>query len=113
MSENWTILSLKEYFERRLTDMEKAVTKAEAAHERRLEGMNEFRNQLKDQQQTFVDKSYYNSQHAILEEKIRDVKLYIDKLDARKEGGNIVWAYVVSGISLFLALLSFALTLIK
>ncbi len=34
-----------------------AITKQEMATEKRFEGVNEFRNQLKDQQQTFVSKA--------------------------------------------------------
>lgn len=113
MSEVWTIESLKEYFERRLVDLDKAVTKAEAAHEKRLEGMNEFRNQLNDQQKTFISRDYYDAQHRSLEEKITAVDRKASKIENIKEGGAVVWAYVVSGVSLFLALLSMAINLIK
>jgi hypothetical protein len=113
MSKYWTLLSLKEYFEEKLKAMDNAVNKAEAAHERRLENMNEFRSQLKDQQQTFVERNYFEVQHTKLEEKIKELKTYMDKLEGRKEGGSIIWAYVVAVISLLAAFLSITITLIK
>ena len=42
-------VSLKEYFESRIESLEKAVYVASSAMDRRLEGMNEFRDAMKDQ----------------------------------------------------------------
>ena len=52
---------LKEYFEQKIASLEKAVTVASTAMERRLEGMNEFRDSLKDQAGRFVTKDEIKS----------------------------------------------------
>ena len=44
-------------YEQRFRAQEEAVSKAEHSTEKRLEGMNEFRSQLKDQQATFVTRA--------------------------------------------------------
>lgn len=56
MSENWTIPALKEHFDVQLADMKEAVKVADAANEKRLDSVNEFRASLSDQQSTFVTK---------------------------------------------------------
>jgi len=50
--------------------MEKAVTKAEAAYEKRFEAVNAFREQLDRQQQTFARESEVNVKIAALYDKI-------------------------------------------
>lgn len=47
-------VSLKEYLNSRIDDVKESVKTAYAAMEKRLEGMNEFRSQLKDQAGRFV-----------------------------------------------------------
>ena len=49
-----TNVSLKEHIESRLQALEKATEEAKKTLEKRLEGMNEFRSQLKDQAGTFI-----------------------------------------------------------
>jgi hypothetical protein len=51
---------LKELLESRISALEKSITVAYAAMERRLEGMNEFRESLKDQTARFVTKDEFN-----------------------------------------------------
>lgn len=53
MSE-WTLETLKEYFEQAIRSNALAVLKAEDASEKRFESVNEFRAQLNDQATTFV-----------------------------------------------------------
>lgn len=106
-------MTLKEYFERRLLDMEKAVTKAEASHEKRLESLNEFRDQLKDQADTFVEKSLHYAQHDAIEDRINGIRRDIDKIEGRTDGGKTLWAYLVSGASLIGAIISIAIALTK
>jgi hypothetical protein len=71
MSE-WTVDTLKAHIEAllaekdkqialALTSAEKAVTKAEAATERRFESVNEFRQTLSDQAGTFISRTEFNA----------------------------------------------------
>lgn len=66
-------ITLKEYFESKISELEsqfnikisaleKATIVAATAMEKRLEGMNEFRDQLRDQTGTFVTRPEYDQQ---------------------------------------------------
>lgn len=50
-------IPIKDYFEMRIEALEKATTLAALQMDKRLEGMNEFRTQLKDQGQTFLTRA--------------------------------------------------------
>jgi len=50
----WTTGTLYKFVQQRFADMGLAVRKAEDASERRFESVNEFRETLKNQQQTYV-----------------------------------------------------------
>jgi hypothetical protein len=51
------IVSNDRRYEERFEGQEKAIAKAEAATDRRLEGMNEFRDQLADQTKTYIPRA--------------------------------------------------------
>lgn len=70
MDEVWNVVSLKEYFDRRFTDAETALDKASVAVDRRLEGMNEFREQLTNQATTFLPRNEYQVQHDALIDRV-------------------------------------------
>lgn len=73
MTEKETI-SLREYFESKLKDMDKATGVALDSLNKRLEGMNEFRDSLKDQATRLVSKAEYENSHLRLEEDIRSLR---------------------------------------
>ena len=50
-------ISLREYFDTKIRALEKATEIAASGMDKRLEGMNEFRNQLKDQTFTFITRN--------------------------------------------------------
>jgi hypothetical protein len=50
-------VSLKEYIDALFGERDRAVTAALAASDKRLDGMNEFRQTLKDQQGTYVTRA--------------------------------------------------------
>ena len=102
--DQWTLQTLKEYFEQRLDAMDLAITKAEQATEKRFEGVNEFRNTLSDQQRTFVPRLEYEGGHLELTNRVNDLRARLDKIENMKQGGNVVWAYVIAGISLVIAI---------
>jgi hypothetical protein len=75
---------LKEYLEAQIAGLarllderhkatELALSKAEAAVDKRLEGMNEFRRQLSDQAHTFLPRQEYQLRHEALIKRIDDL----------------------------------------
>ena len=63
-------VSLKEFITDKFQVLEKNTDTARLSMEKRLEGMNEFRQQLKDQNGTFITKTDYEGRHLTLETKI-------------------------------------------
>ena len=55
----------------KISSLEKATTVAAGLMDKRLESMNEFRTQLKDQAATFVPRSEYDNQQHRLDEDVR------------------------------------------
>lgn len=52
----WNVETLKQYVDVRLEAMQEAVNKSDAAYEKRMDNVNEFRATLSDQQSTFITK---------------------------------------------------------
>jgi len=76
-----TVVGLKEYVDMRFSESEKAKDnalhsieiarrEAQTAMEKRLEGMNEFRDQLRDQATRFITREEYLIGHKPIEEKL-------------------------------------------
>ena len=110
----WTVQTLKEHYDyilkerdekinQKFESIELAVIKADQATEKRFESVNEFRAQLGDQQRTFILRSEYEAGHKELTNRVDDIKLEVEKINNEKTGGSVVWAYVVAGISLMIA----------
>jgi hypothetical protein len=113
----WTISTLKEHYDyvlnvrdekidQKFASLELAVLKAEQATEKRFESVNEFRAQLADQGRTFVPRNEYENGQKDQSNMIDDLKVRIDKMENMKSGGNVVWAYVLAGVSLIVAMFS-------
>jgi hypothetical protein len=66
-----------------LANAEKATAKAEAAADRRLEGMNEFREALSDQTKTFLSRAEYNPAHEALAERVSAMNDRVSALELR------------------------------
>lgn len=56
MGEEWTVATLKEHVDTQIEALQRAVDKADAAYEKRMDTTNEWRAALTDQQATFVTK---------------------------------------------------------
>jgi archaellum component FlaC len=67
-------VSLKEYIDAQLESRDKAVISALASNEKRLDGMNEFRDALKDQAGRFITRTEYETLMTKLNEEIDEIK---------------------------------------
>jgi hypothetical protein len=74
---------------------EKARDTATAAMEKRLEGMNEFRNQLRDQQATFVRREVFDA----LMERVTNIEKGDVKQAGQRIGQGTVIATIVGAIT--------------
>lgn len=67
-------VTLKEYMDTKISALDRATSVASEAMNKRLESMNEFRAQLKDQNATFLTRNEYEAKHALLESKIESLQ---------------------------------------
>lgn len=99
-------VSLKEYFESRLCSIEQATKSAAAQMEKRLEGMNEFRDALKDQATKFLTKDEFNIQHIRVQDDVRMLRESKANLEGKASQTSVFIAYGIAVVSLIIAIIS-------
>jgi small-conductance mechanosensitive channel len=84
-----------------------ATSKADAAHEKRFEGVNEFRTTLSDQQKTFVTKAEIDIRVANLDKEMEEISRWRHAMDqkvslqtGRGAGFTAIWGYFIAGVGL-------------
>lgn len=95
-------VSLKEHFESRIESVEKATMLAANTLERRLEGMNEFRDTLRDQASRFVTRDEMNVQLERDREAISDLQTFKDRLEGKASASAVYVAYAMSLIGIII-----------
>ena len=86
--ERWNVYSLKEHFDtvmasrdekfaERINALREIVDKVEKLNDLKHETMNEVREQLKDQADTFITEESFKLQHRLLENKIEVIQRFI------------------------------------
>ncbi|MDT4989837.1 MAG: hypothetical protein QOI74_3931 [Micromonosporaceae bacterium] len=82
-----------------LTAADKAISKAEAATERRFESVNEFRQTLSDQTRTFISKVEFEAVRDTFGTRIADLSSRLDKTEGKAVGLNAGWIYLLGALS--------------
>lgn len=96
-----------------LAGQKEAVIKAENANEKRFEGVNEFRMQLRDQQSTFLSRTEYVSAHDNLAEKIGVLSSRIDKTEGTGLGMKNLWGIIIGAVGITSTIILLILRLIS
>ena len=96
--------SMKIAVDAALAAADRAVTKAEIATEKRFEGVNEFRETLRDQASTLLPRSEFDVQHQALEVRLNATVTRVEEL-ARKDWST-VGAYIVGAIGIVAMILT-------
>ena len=89
----------------RLESMDKVIEMDKQALNRRLDGMNEFRAALKDQQAEFVRRPEHG---AVVE----DIKVLMEskaRLEGKAEQSSVIWAIGIGIVGVFISALSIVL----
>lgn len=86
-----------------LGEREKAMLKAEAASDRRLEGMNEFRQTLSDQAATLVGRAEFNARIDSIVEAVNRLDKQGSAASGRGAGAAALWGWIVGAAGLVLA----------
>lgn len=98
--------SLEKGFSLALASADKAIQKAEAATEKRLEGVNEFRATLADQQRLLMPRAEVEVIVKAMTERTNDLKQQLDTLKAERQGIKGGWGYAVGVVGFVLAILA-------
>jgi Flp pilus assembly protein TadB len=83
-----------------LSAAKEAVTKAEAAAEKRFDSVNEFRSTLKDQQLTLAPRAEVDVRIKSIESKIADLDERVTRLTGRGEGASWLWGVLSAAAGL-------------
>ena len=99
-------VTLKEHFETRLAAVEKATEVAAKQMEKRLDSMNEFREQLRCQASLFMTKENYDARHQLLQNQVDDLMLSRAELKGKASMSSVYMAYAIAIISIGLSIIS-------
>jgi hypothetical protein len=111
-------VTLKEHFYSLLQGLEKQIEQARLGMEKRLDGMNEFRDTLKDQASKFITrdavaseianlKDDFASQIANLAKDIRILNTFKDAMEGKASQRDVVVAQLMGLAGVILALVNF------
>jgi hypothetical protein len=112
-SESHSSVPLREYIDVQFTAVKEAVAKAEAASDRRFEGVNEFRAQLADQTRTLMPRLEVEEKFKGMEKSISDLTARVNARDDRGRGMGEVWGWIVGAVGMAALLLSLVLRALK
>jgi hypothetical protein len=96
----------KELVQSALLSAERAVTKAENAAEKRFDSQNEFRGSLEDQARTFMPRAEAEIVFKSLVDRIQALSEFQKIKEGERKGGSDVFAWILAGISVIVAILS-------
>lgn len=90
-----------------LIGVREAVTKAEAAAEKRFDSVNEFRATLKDQQLTLMSRNEADARFKAIEIKLSTIESQQNIMAGKMEGVNWLWTLLVGAIGLVMGIILF------
>lgn len=90
-----------------------AVAKAEAAAEKRFEGLNEFRGTLSDQQRNLMPRDEANIRFDSLTHEIRGAQHILETMRAEQKGVVGGWGYSVGVIGFLLTLVTLGVLIMQ
>jgi hypothetical protein len=96
--------AIKENTSVALLAAQRAVEKAEAASEKRFEGVNEFRASLSDQAMRLMPRAESESRMTALSDQVRDLSSRIDRGEGRGTGLSDGWGVFVAAAGIGVAL---------
>jgi hypothetical protein len=117
-------MTLREYIDLRFSNVEKEfktyqcsmdanLKNAYGSMEKRLEGMNEFRQTITDQANKYFTKAEHEAWKEKIEQELQTLRDFKLTIDTKASTSAVRTAYVVSGISIFLSFIGLILTILK
>jgi len=103
-----TSVPLRDHFEARLAAMEKATSLATRQLEERLHGMNEFRQQLRDQAAQHISRDEFCAKLDHIQDAIDDLKKSRDTLAGKASQQSVNVALLLSMLGLLIGAIGLA-----
>jgi hypothetical protein len=100
------VVTLRDYVQLQIDGLQNATRVAHNAMEQRLEGMNEFRSQMKDQQARFVTQSEYNESANRNREDIRVLRESRAMLEGKASQSSVNATFLLAAVSIVCAIVS-------
>lgn len=98
-------ISLKEYIDLRVRNVDESVSIAYRSMEKRLAGMNEFRDTLKDQASKFVTRAEIEDKVETMQKQIDVLLISKATLEGKASQQSVVTALIISAIGIVLGLI--------
>jgi len=102
-------VTLREYFEARLSAVEQASNLAACALEKRLGSMNEFRDTLRDQASKFVTREEVTHQLRPILAELSELKTYRDRMEGKASQQSVMVSLVIAVIGVVTGVISLVL----
>ena len=96
---------LRDFIAEKFSALEKSTELSRQAMEKRLDSMNEFRQQLKDQADRQMPRAEYIIQHDRIVEDVRSLRESRSEIAGKASVSAVVWAAGLAALSLLLTLL--------
>ena len=104
MTTSSDLVTLKDYIDMRFEEIEKARSQAFLSMDKRLEGMNEFRAQLKDQTQLYLTRGEYEGKHEALDAKIHTLEISKATLEGKASQNSVIFSVVIAVFGVLLSI---------
>lgn len=104
----WTVDTLKEHIDIQLELRDRALMVALASADKRLDGMNEFRQTLSDQAALFMPRTEAEQRMEQTRERLTAVERFVNQTTGRSSGRESSWGYIVGALGIFIAVASIA-----
>lgn len=105
----WNVDTLKEYVDKLREADQRALLAALASADKRLDGMNEFRQQLTDQTASFLTRAEADARISAATEKIDVNSARLERIEGRHIGSAATFAVALSIIGLMIAAATLAI----
>jgi hypothetical protein len=90
-----------------------AVSKAELSNEKRLDSVNEFRAQLKDQAGTLATRAEVQVQVKSISDKLESLSVSQTEMRSRSEGAANLWTIIAAAVGLLVGLSMTGISLLR
>jgi hypothetical protein len=106
-------VELRDYIEVQLKALKEATNLARENMERRLEGMNEFRNQLNSQANTFMTRDAFEARHLLIQTQVDDLRAFKATSEGKASQLSVIISFIVGAAGVIIGLWQLSLRYFK